>query len=160
MHNMRRWLSITIALMTFAPGAALAKNYCISGFPNTSYVLVGKAFTVPPKGACKAFLGFNPVISTNFPVTGVACTSSDGKNVSFTLTSSDEVTGLVEIDSISLALPSATGSVVGQDLQANAVTSYTASGITGAACTTNTIPEAAAETSASAPTGSGVWPAH
>jgi len=162
MPNLRKWLPITIALMTFAPTAALAKNFCISGFPNTAYILVGKNFAVPGKGSCKAFLGFNPVTSDNYPVTGVACTSSDGKNVSFNLTGADVLDAVVEIDAISLALPAKTGSVSGQDLFNNGVTSYTATGITGASCTTNTIAEAdgAEEKLPSAPTGSGVWPGH
>jgi hypothetical protein len=50
-------------------------------------IIIGRGFTVPKKNKCKPFIG---VVATSVPaqpsaVTGAACTSFDGRNVTFTL---------------------------------------------------------------------------
>jgi hypothetical protein len=140
-------LVASATLLTLAPSAALAKNYCISGFPNKSYSLVGQGFTLPAKGKCKAWIGFNPE-GGNWPTTGTGCTSSDGSNFSLTVTtgaeSAGESAGFAEIDAITLDLPAQTGQVVGQEIVNSTVTTFGPSnGIVGEVCSTNTIPAAA-----------------
>ena len=135
-------IAAAVALLPLAPAAALAKNYCISGFPNTSYTLVGQGFTLPPKGKCKTWVGFNPE-GGNWPTTGTGCTSSDGTSFSLTATTGAESSGFAEIDAISLALPAQTGAVVGQIIVNSAVTTFGPSnGVLGVVCSTNTIPAA------------------
>jgi len=159
MRYVRTGLASLAITLILAPGIGQAASFCIKGFPNPSWLLVGKGFTVPAKGVCKPWTGFNPANGSNDPTNGVGCTSSDGSNLSLNVTTSDEPLGFVEIDSISLSLPSKTGAVVGQDIGSNSVSSYTASGITGAACSNNTIPAVATESVATpALTGAGTAP--
>ena len=90
MSYLQRGLASILMLAVFSPSVALAKNFCVTGFPNSSFVLVGVGFTVPSKGSCKAWLGFNPILGRNNPVSGVGCTSSDGSNLSLNLTTADQ----------------------------------------------------------------------
>src|SRR5208283_2985133 len=103
-----------------------------------SYILVGIGFTVPGNGKCKPWAGF--IASGNFPTAGMGCTSSDGSNLSLTLTSGSEPAEFVEIDVIRLSLPSQTGEDSGQSIASSAVASFSFSGISGGACSTKTIP--------------------
>jgi len=136
-------LSLFAGLAVFTPRAALAKNYCISGFPNPSWLEVGIQFRIPPKGKCKQWLGFNPADGDNRPVSGIGCTSSDGTNFSAFLTNSDEPGGFIEQDSISLSLPAQTGEYVGQFISGSAVSSFgPTTGISGALCAHSPIPAA------------------
>ena len=138
MSYLRRGIVGVLAVLALSPGVVWAKNFCVTGFPNSSFVLVGKGFTAPGKGACKAWLGFNPILNHNNPVSGVGCTSSDGTNLSLNLTIAEA--SLVEIMNISITLSSHTATFGGQIIQNGAVTSVSGSGLTAAACTTNTIP--------------------
>jgi hypothetical protein len=138
MIRLKLVVSPILLALALAPSVASAKNFCVTGFSNSGFVLVGKAFTVPPKGACKAWLGFNPILGKNNPVTGIGCTSSDGSNLSLNLTTAES--GLVEINNISLSLPSLTGTFGGQILSGGGVNSVSGSGLTGGTCTNNTIP--------------------
>jgi hypothetical protein len=148
MHKPKAAIVAFATLSVLTPGAALAasaKNYCISGFPDPSYKLVGIDFKVPGQGKCAAFNGFNPE-TANWPTSGTACTSSDGTTLSFTLTTSGVSAPFFEIDAVTLSLPDQTGEVAGQTITANAVSSFgPASGIVGGACTTSEIPSGGAE---------------
>lgn len=140
-------LVASATLLTLAPSAALAKNYCISGFPNKLYSLVGQGFAIPAKGKCKTWVGFNPE-GANWPTTGTGCTSSDGSNFSLTVTtgaeSAGESAGFAEIDAITLDLPAQTGQVVGQIIVNSTVTTFGPSnGVAGEVCPTNTTPSTA-----------------
>jgi len=153
MHKLRTAIAALVTILILAQGVALAKgakNYCISGFPNTKYIQVGQGFKIPAPGKCKAFNGFNAQ-NANLPTTGLGCTSSDGTNLSFTLTTGAQTGAppFVEIDAISLSLTSQTGSVAGQEMFSNGVFSFTGSAIVGAACSTNTIPAVAEQGAAS-----------
>src|ERR1700678_1918225 len=151
MRRIRKGLAGLAVALLLAPSIAQAKNFCISGFPNPTWLLVGNGFVVPGKGACKAWLGFNPSNGDNAPTNGIGCTSSDGTNLSLNVTTSDSVNGLVEIDSISLALPSKMGTATGQVLESNGVKSFSSvKDIVGAVCTTNTIPAVSGSTESQA----------
>ncbi len=110
-------LSVAIGLaaagLFLAPSFSHASDYCIS-FPSApSFVVVGKGFTIPGKGQCKAWLGFSPEDGENSPSSGVGCTSSDGSHLSLTFTTAfpqESIGGDAhEEDQMSLALPSQTG---------------------------------------------------
>src|SRR5271157_3717556 len=135
MHKIKTAIIGFASLSVLTPGAALAasaKNYCLTGFPDASYKLVGLNFKVPGNGKCVQFVGFNP-IGANWPTSGTACTSSDGTTLSFTLTTSGVSAPFFEIDAVTLSLPEQTGQVAGQTITANAVRSFgPSSGIVGA----------------------------
>lgn len=138
-YRLRAGIAGLLGILIFAPGAAMAKNFCISGFPNPAWVLVGQGFVIPPKGKCKPWTGFNTEVG-NAPSAGVGCTSSDGANLALTVTTTSGPIGFAEIDAVSLALPSRKGSWAGQFMAGSAVTtSKASSGISGAICTTNAI---------------------
>ncbi len=151
MYKLRAGIAGFVTLLILTPGVVLAKNYCISGFGNPSYILVGIGFTVPGKGKCKPWAGF--VAEGNFPTAGMGCTSSDGSNLSLTLTTGDAPDGWVEIDVISLSLPSQTGEDAGQFLESSTVSSFSIGGISGGACSTKTIPAVTEQGAAAAGPG-------
>ncbi len=153
MYKLRASIAGFIGLLVLTPSVVLAKNYCISGFPNSAFVLVGQAFHLPGKGHCSQWLGFVPE-SENVPTIGVACASSDGSDVALTLTTGGEAAEFVEIDTIILSLPAVHGTVTGeyfgQLLEGSSEVSFgPTGGLTGAACTTKTIPAALGEPGAS-----------
>lgn len=156
MYKLRAGIASFATVLILSQGVAQAKNYCLSGFPNTAYIVVGLGFTVPAKGKCKPFNGFNA--QGNFPAAGIGCTSSTGSNLSLTLTTGFEVSERVDIINFSLSLPSQTGDAVIQEIGGNAVTSLTSSGIVGAACSTKTIPAVTEPGAASTRAGDGSAP--
>jgi hypothetical protein len=98
-----------IALVSLA-SAAQAKDYCLFDQTVSSYVLVGRGFTIPAKGACKSWIGFTAQNGFNSPTAGTGCTSSDGTHLDLTLTTSfPQSGGDVEFDSIELSLPGQSG---------------------------------------------------
>jgi hypothetical protein len=150
MRKPKAGIAAVAALAALAPGAASAKNYCLTGFPDPSYSLVGINFKVPGSGKCTQFIGFNPE-TANWPTSGTACTSSDGTTLSFTLTTSGVSAPFFEIDAVTLSLPDQTGEVAGQTITADAVSSFGPStGIVGAACSTSKIPSGADDDAESA----------
>jgi hypothetical protein len=89
---------------------AARADFCLTNSVTPTYVLVGRGFVVPAKGACKAFNGFTAYLGQNSPTIGTGCKSTDGSRLNFTLiTSQPENGGFVEIDSITLTLPSQMG---------------------------------------------------
>lgn len=77
------------AILLLMPGV-LHGDYCLA---DGAYILVGRGFTIPGKGKCKAFIGFQAG-DANAPTTGTACTSSDGTTLSFTLSTSYPLRGI------------------------------------------------------------------
>ncbi len=155
MHKLRAGIAGFVTLLILTPGVVLAKNYCISGFGNPNFVLVGQGFNVPAKGKCTPWTGFVAGLGGNVQTAGMGCTSSDGSNLSLTLTTGDEPGGSVEIDTISLSLPSQTGADSGQFITSSSVSSYGPdTGIVGAACSTKTIPAVTEEGAATQRRGS------
>jgi hypothetical protein len=152
MTRLRAGLLGFVAMLFCGPLVAGAKDYCISGFANSTYVLVGVGFTVPAKGTCKTWIGFTAQNNNNSPSAGTGCTSSDGSELSLTITTSvPQNSGHIEIDSITLSLPSQSGDTNSTNIKAGVVTSFSGTGITGGFCSGKvTIPAitAAGETSA------------
>jgi hypothetical protein len=96
-----------VAILVVAPSVSRAGDYCLT-FPNEpSFTLVGRGFTIPPKGKCKAWIGFSSQDNSNNPSTGTGCTSSDGSNLSIGITTMEG--DIVLFDSASMALPAQTG---------------------------------------------------
>jgi hypothetical protein len=82
MRNGLRSLVLTLGLlMALTPAAVDARNFCVNpGTPAGGPSLaVGEKFTLPTKGSCSPFNGFDIAIS-NQPrlVTGTACLDTDG----------------------------------------------------------------------------------
>ena len=153
--NFQGWLRTTalVAVLTVAPGAAWATDYCLT-FPATaSYILVGRNFfPLPAKGKYKAWVGFTPQNGGNFPSTGTGCTSSDGTNFTVNLTTIEEGT-VVIFDSASLTLPAQSGTD-GEYIPS--IPSTTSGAVTnGAKCnaSTHTIPAITAPSESTGSTG-------
>lgn len=129
------------ALVSLAP-AAQAKDYCLFDQTVPDYILVGRGFTIPAKGKCKPWTGFNAQGGQNSPTAGTGCTSSDGSHLNLTLTTSfPQNGGDVEIDSITLSLPLQSG--MSSDIFFSAGTVSSGSFLeTGAVCTGRSIPAA------------------
>ena len=129
-----------LSILVLVPGVSMAKDFCISftAFPSSQFV--GRGFTIPGKGQCKPFNGFF-VPGKNTPLSGTGCTSTDGSDFSLTtLNSSPEQGGDVFIDSISLALPSHSGTDNETQNISTGAASIVSFAVTGAACTKVVIP--------------------
>jgi hypothetical protein len=90
------------------PGLSAAKDFCLT-INSSTYVLIGKGFTVPLKGRCKPWTGLTVQSNFNSPSAGTGCTSSDGSHLNFTITTTFPDSGLFFLDTITLALPALTG---------------------------------------------------
>jgi hypothetical protein len=108
---MRTLLTVSLLMMTVALGStavAVASDFCVDiGFGATHLgTLVGKAFALPGRGACRDFRGYSHeglplwIPGTVLFVGGHACGSSDGDHVTFSLFGS--VDGSAEVYSFSL----------------------------------------------------------
>ena len=93
------------------PGLSAANDMCLT-INSSTYVLVGKGFIVPPKGKCRPWTGLTAQSNTNSPSSGTGCTSSDGSHLNLTITTSFPDFGLFFLDSVTLSLPSRTGTDV------------------------------------------------
>ncbi len=106
--------TILIALGTalaLTPSVSMATDYCLRFPNNAGYGIVGRAFATPVKNTCKSFVGFyvNPAHSES-ATSGVGCTSSNGSRLILTLTTSfPKNGGQIAFDSVTVALPSQTG---------------------------------------------------
>ena len=103
---MLRRASLIACLVLASAGVADAKDFCISlagGFRT----YIGKGFSVPGKGTCKAFnaLVQPPFGGINF-AGGMACTASDRSHVTFSLTFASRP---ADADVVDLPLPAMTG---------------------------------------------------
>ena len=143
-------IRVTTALIVIAsfsiPAIALAKtkNYCINfNVAPGAVLLVGRGFSLPSKGKCKAWQGSvsGSAATFNYPVGGNGCTSSDGSNFSLTVTGASQHNGgFAFIGSASLDLPAQTGTYQEQDLTGNSEISQSPTDVTGGACSAPTIP--------------------
>jgi len=160
MTRLRAGLLGFAVILIFGPGVAGATNYCISGFPNSTYILVGLGFTVPAKGTCKTWTGLTTQNDFNSPSAGTGCTSSDGSELSLTITTSvPQNSGHIEIDSITLSLPKQTGDTNSTNIKSGVVTSFFGSGISGGPCSVKvTIPATTATEEAPAASVGGAAP--
>jgi len=148
-------LSVAIGLaaagLFLAPSFSHAGDYCIS-FPSApTFVVVGRGFTIPGKGQCKAWLGFSPQFGDNSPSSGVGCTSSDGSHLSLTFTTTfpqNSEGDAHEEDQMSLALPSQTGNDFSTFFQGGSVTVGGPLTADGAKCSKIAVPATAEEGSA------------
>jgi hypothetical protein len=82
-----------LMLAALAPLSSYASNYCIAvggGFGNGGATFVGNGFSVPVAGTCEHWSGFTKAASTVILTTsGTGCLSSDGKVLTFSLSSAD-----------------------------------------------------------------------
>jgi hypothetical protein len=74
-----------VAAMLLAAAPALARDYCLSLF-NGGNVYVGKKFKLPKKGKCVPWSGFCSNLCAANVQTGTACTSADGTQTAFQIT--------------------------------------------------------------------------
>lgn len=113
-----------LALLLVAPMTSFASNYCIAvngGFGSGGSTFVAPNFTLPTVGLCKAWSGFTKTATSVILTTdGTTCLSTDGKVLTFALTSQNPNwlgTGQFQADYIRFC-PSGTTScpVTGRDV--------------------------------------------
>jgi hypothetical protein len=117
-----------LSILLWTPGTLLAKCLNFSAFPNNEVVLVLKGFTGPAKGACASVVGFTAgtTVTTNIPLSGSACTSSNGSELSITISGSNpQAGGNFFFGSATLSLPAKTGTYDEQDLASGSTSSNT-----------------------------------
>jgi len=140
----RIWILMTVLLtLVLFPAVSQAKDYCISFTAVPGIMLVGSGFSVPKKGTCKSWLGFDAgsLVTVNVPSSGVGCTSSDGSHLSLTLTlSNPEEGGIFGVDSITMTLPAQTGTDFETSVSAGDVAGPASNPVAGAECKNVGIP--------------------
>ena len=111
---MFKFKNACLALLLAAPMTTFAGNYCIAvngGFGTGGSTFVAPGFALPTVGTCKAWSGFTKTASTVILTTGgTSCLSTDGKVLTFALTSQDPAwlgTGQAQSDYIRIC-PSGT----------------------------------------------------
>jgi hypothetical protein len=104
-------VGIGVLLLLLCATPCHAKDYCVTLLNNPNVEFVGLSFKIPGKGKCNAWHGFEASLShpNNFPSAGTGCTSSDGSQFNITITTTQPTVGAVIFDSITLALPTQTG---------------------------------------------------
>jgi hypothetical protein len=93
----------------FAAAAAPAADYCLT-LTDLGNVYVGKKFKPPTKGKCKAWSGFCMTLCSENVQTGTACTSADGTQTNFQITTAYLGSSSRESASIELQVATQTGS--------------------------------------------------
>jgi hypothetical protein len=148
-HNFKfaKVILVASAFALMLPGLSSAQDFCIT-VGASSYVLVGKGFTVPGAGTCKPWTGFNSQGNSNAPSAGTACTSSNAKIMALTITTTFPDFTNFFLDSIKLPFPSKIGTDLNVKLAptGNIVSNVSAVGVR---CTTQAIPANGSEESAS-----------
>jgi len=129
-----------VLILVLTASTALAGNYCVSltsGSSTGEFELEG--FSAPGKGKCKSVIGF---FETDFnePVSGAVCTSTNGENLTITVSGSAlQAGGEGFIGSATLSLPGQTGTYYEVDLSSSSVLNagnpWTAKGATCAGTT-------------------------
>lgn len=110
MRNVRLAMVLGLALTTVG-GTARAADLCIKVAPNDSTQYVGRGFTIPGKGKCRAWNGvYLPSFANVSVTTGTGCTSSDGTLLRLHLTSMRQTVAFN--DYVVLPLPSLTGGTI------------------------------------------------
>lgn len=155
MKGFRSISAVAVLGLIVTAGAARA-DYCVS-INNGSYVVVGKRFSIPAKGHCKAWVGFvqrGTGSDANSPSSGAGCRSSDGTtfNLMFT-TAFPEQGAFFEEDQMSLSMPDQTGTDYFQQF-INGRISYSSDPAVGYKCSRNPVPAIRGETTG-APLDSG-----
>jgi hypothetical protein len=147
-HNFKfaKVILVASAFALMLPGLSSANDFCIT--VGSTYVLVGKGFTVPLPGTCKPWTGFNSQGNSNAPSAGTACTDSSRKNMALTITTTFPDFTNFFLDSIKLPFPSKVGTDLNVKLAptGNIVSNVSA---VGAYCATQPIPSNGSEQSAS-----------
>ena len=121
-----------------AARSADAADYCIKLSGSATSTYVGKGFTPPSSGTCKAWQGFctNGCSPDNVQI-GIACTASNNSHISFGITTYYLLSNR-QFDFIRLNLPSHTGNGnFNYQNPALGETNYTAA---GASCSTVPVP--------------------
>lgn len=131
---------LIFAVWSLATAPAFAGDYCITqGGGTVGGTYIGKDFKIPKAGKCANWLGECKGCSPDNVQAGVACTASNGSQVSFGLTTYYLASNR-QFDWIRLDLPSSIGSGNLNYLQPtnppNETQNYTA---TGAYCATQPV---------------------
>ena len=71
MRRIRKGLAGLAVALLLAPSIAQAKNFCISGFPNPTWLLVGNGFVVPGKGPVRPGSASTRPMATTLLPTGL-----------------------------------------------------------------------------------------
>jgi hypothetical protein len=137
-----------LALSVILPGLAAAKDFCIT-VNDSTYVLIGKNFVAPMKGKCKPWTGLVTQLGIDSPSAGTACVASDGSDLNLTITTIEA--GAVFFDSVTLALPSKTGTDIFTELSGGGGNSYAAVGVQ---CNPVAIPTVSADAESALTAGS------
>ena len=123
------WLA---ASMLGVAAPAFAADYCLSLLDGGN-VYVGKSFKLPKKGKCRDWSGFcSNLCSTNVQ-TGTVCTSADGTQTRFQITTAYLGSSNRESASIELATETQSGSADVLSYTSTSSSSFT-SAVTGAKC--------------------------
>lgn len=132
MRNARIAALLALALALLG-GTALAADLCISVNPPDSTHYVGRGFTIPGKGKCKAWNGvYLPSFANVSITTGTGCTSSDGTTLRLHLVSMRETVAFN--DYIVLPLPSLSGGTLDEVVAQFGSTVTHIDGISAAKC--------------------------
>jgi hypothetical protein len=99
---------LAVSMLLAAP-PALAADYCLSLLGGGN-VYVGKKFKLPKKGKCADWSGFCMSLCSANVQTGTACTSADGMQTHFQITTAYLGSPSRESASIELQVPTQTGS--------------------------------------------------
>ncbi|MEW6268216.1 MAG: hypothetical protein AB1689_02825 [Thermodesulfobacteriota bacterium] len=114
-------------------GTAFAADLCITVNPADSTRYVGRGFTIPGKGKCRAWNGvYLPSFANVSVTTGTGCTSSDGTVLRLHLVSMRETVAFN--DYIVLPLPSLSGGTLDEVVAQFGSTVTHIEGISAAKC--------------------------
>jgi hypothetical protein len=156
LKKVRRFVMAIFVLTGISSVPAWGTDYCITLSGAASSTYVGKAFSLPSAGDCKAWQGVcQNGCSPDNVQTGVACTASDGSQVSFGLTTS-YLLGDRQFDWIRLDLPGMAGS--GNFNYQNPALGTTDYNARGAACQPRPIVISSDAVMTMAPTALAVYP--
>jgi hypothetical protein len=118
--------------MLLVASPALAADYCLSLLDGGN-LYVGKKFKLPKKGKCASWSGFCTSLCAANVQTGTACTSADGTQTSFQITTA--YLGSANRESASIALEVETQAGTADVLSYNPTSSSSFdSSVTGARC--------------------------
>lgn len=153
--------TIALASLLFAAPAAARPapvrftDYCLT-FPGFNYTLIGKGFSVPARGQCRGWIGFSPLGGFDAPSIGTGCLSSDGRKLSFTITTMFDYVTL--FDNANLNMPMQTGDAEEQGIEIGLTFPPAGAGVSGAACnaSANRIPPNIATQNAERPHLNGI----
>jgi hypothetical protein len=111
---------LALAFGMMVPVCSHAADYCVKvngGFGNGGTSFVGKGFSVPTAGLCKAWAGYLKTASSVIAQsTGSGCVSNDGKVLTLTILSTDPSflgSGVTAVDHIRLCPGGISGCPIG-----------------------------------------------